>query len=574
VTTDKTAWFKAVLADATYPADTANIGMLEHDGATKAYFKGDMDEVAFYDRALSSNEVYELYLHGTPPEKELSGIVTGVLSAAGSPYCVTGNIYVPSNTTLTIEDDVEIVFCGHYYIDVDGTILANGTSSNGILITASNHVDGWAGTRIENNTNENCFSYVTFEYGRALGAYASPFHGPTMEGAGVYVKHGRASFDSCVFRYNKSTVHGSALCGLGEIDVVVESCEFFHNETVNDLDGFGALYFDSYLEPLAKARVVDCTMAHNTARDEAAGIGFVNTFSNEHVLVANNLVYSNYCHGAWSPGSSGAARFSGGRIVNNVFYGNELAPGAVGSKAAVHLIENLEGATTFRNNIVYGNTGEDGAVYDWSSSTVEHNCIEDDYPGAGNITNAPQFVDAAALDFHLTPGSDCIDGGTNLPYATIDHDGVPRPLDGNDDTVARRDMGAYEVVSSTADTDGDGLSDSNEVHVAGTDPTSEDSDGDGLDDGDEQIAGTDPTDPESCFIIDGIGWASPLPVITWRTVFGKAYWFKRTTNLVEGVWTNVYPWPIYELGEYPEGTESAIDTNPPADEAFYGIFLD
>jgi len=441
-TADKTAWFKAVLTDAGEPADTANLGVRELGSSDVGLHKGHIDEVAVYDRALSSNEVYHLYLHGTPPEGELSGVVTGVLSAAGSPYCVTGNIHVPSNTTLTIEDDVEIAFCGHYYIDVDGTIQANGTSSNGILITASNHVDGWAGVRIENNTNDNCFSCVTFEYGRALGAYASPFHGPNMEGAGVYVKHGRASFDSCVFRYNKSTVHGSAVSANGTINVVAEDCEFLHNETVNDLAGFGALYFASHGQPLAKARVVDCTIAHNTARDEAAGIGFVNGFSNEHVLVANNLVYSNYCHGAWAPGSSGAGRFDGGRIINNVFYGNELAPGAVSPKAVVHLKEDTPGTTTFKNNIIYGNTGQDSGIYDWDSSVIEYNCVEGGHAGTGNITSDPQFVDVAALDFRLMSGSDCIDAGDTTVVADA---GLLLDRAGSNRVQGLSvDMGAYE----------------------------------------------------------------------------------------------------------------------------------
>ncbi|MGY5853186.1 MAG: hypothetical protein RTU92_06435 [Candidatus Thorarchaeota archaeon] len=45
------------------------------------------------------------------------------------------------------------------------------------------------------------------------------------------------------------------------------------------------------------------------------------------------------------------------------------------------------------------------------------------------------------------------------------------------------------------DSDGDGLSDGDEVHVYGTDPTSTDSDGDGLSDYDEIIHGGDPNNP-------------------------------------------------------------------------------
>jgi hypothetical protein len=45
-----------------------------------------------------------------------------------------------------------------------------------------------------------------------------------------------------------------------------------------------------------------------------------------------------------------------------------------------------------------------------------------------------------------------------------------------------------------ADTDGDGISDGDEVYVHGTDPSDSDTDGDGVSDGDELTAGTDPLD--------------------------------------------------------------------------------
>ena len=52
------------------------------------------------------------------------------------------------------------------------------------------------------------------------------------------------------------------------------------------------------------------------------------------------------------------------------------------------------------------------------------------------------------------------------------------------------------VTGTGPDTDGDGLSDGEEVKLYGTDPLDSDSDGDGLSDGDElDVVATDPLNP-------------------------------------------------------------------------------
>jgi hypothetical protein len=53
------------------------------------------------------------------------------------------------------------------------------------------------------------------------------------------------------------------------------------------------------------------------------------------------------------------------------------------------------------------------------------------------------------------------------------------------------------VGGQTADSDGDGIADSDELNIYGTDPYNPDSDGDGVDDGEEIAAGTDPLVPET-----------------------------------------------------------------------------
>jgi hypothetical protein len=75
--------------------------------------------------------------------------------------------------------------------------------------------------------------------------------------------------------------------------------------------------------------------------------------------------------------------------------------------------------------------------------TVTYSDIEGSWPGTGNLNEDPLFVDAG--DYHLRPGSPAIDTGTDTGAPDHDLGGNPRPLDGDGDSTAVTDMGAYEL---------------------------------------------------------------------------------------------------------------------------------
>lgn len=83
-----------------------------------------------------------------------AGAVSGTWTAAGSPYRILGDIYIPSGQKLTIQPGVEVRFQGHYRLEGPGIIDARGTSvaQRDILFTAENTATGWYGIRIWNRT--------------------------------------------------------------------------------------------------------------------------------------------------------------------------------------------------------------------------------------------------------------------------------------------------------------------------------------------------------------------------------------------------------------------------------------
>jgi uncharacterized repeat protein (TIGR01451 family) len=108
----------------------------------------------------------------------------------------------------------------------------------------------------------------------------------------------------------------------------------------------------------------------------------------------------------------------------------------------------------FDNSIVWGHEGEDFAG-ELGRCLVTYSDIEMmEWPGEGNISEDPGFVDPGNGDYHLRLDSPCVDVGNNEYAPPTDWEGHPRPLDGDGDVIPVTDMGADEtglVVAKQAD---------------------------------------------------------------------------------------------------------------------------
>ena len=168
----------------------------------------------------------------------------------------------------------------------------------------------------------------------------------------------------------------------------------------------------------------------------------------------------------------------------------------------------LYGQATVCNSIIWDNHAASGSnivLYE-SGQTIATTLSGPAQAGSSNLATAPRFVNAAGLDFRLAPDSPAINQGSNLSWmaTAVDLDLHPRIL------YELPDLGAYEGLLPTHDSDLDGMGDWQ-----------------------EQLAGTDPFDANSLLQIKATAISLPTNtfVVTWPSVFQRNYRITYTTNM-------------------------------------------
>ena len=321
------------------------------------------------------------------------------ISTNGSDEQGDGSIANPFATIqygiLVSEDgDTILVHPGTYLENIN---LSNNSITIGSIYLVTGDTSYISQTVIDGNQTG---TVVTFNSGGAMwfpqivgftiqGGYGS------AAGGGIYIGDSAVpTIDHCVIQNNVSEVRGGGFyCSADSAAVLTHSI----------ISGNSAL-IGGGICTYGKIDIIDCLIIDNSSF---------------------GIVASNY---------------GDVHVLNSTIAYNEET-GIVASASFESMI--IENTIVFYDNQALNMDEHDDRVQ------VSYSCIEGGWPGAGNISTEPDFVDPQGRDLHLATGSPCIDTGNNSSVMSeTDLDGFQRIWDGNEDGDAIVDMGAFEFRGS------------------------------------------------------------------------------------------------------------------------------
>ncbi|MHC4060626.1 MAG: choice-of-anchor Q domain-containing protein, partial [Planctomycetota bacterium] len=357
---------------------------------------------------------------------------------------------VPSQYA-TVQDAINACVDGDAVIVAPGTYTGAGNRNINffgkaitVRSTDPNDPNIVAATIIDCNGSGRGFHFHSGEDADSILAGLTITNGYAYEGAGIYCYDSGPTITNCTISNNTGRWYGAGIY-----------C-FYASPTITNclIGGNWAERGGGMCNEGGSPTVSNCTISANRAADGGGGM-----FSDYASPTVTNCTFN----GNWAAHEGGGMSNWGGNstVTNCIFSGNsagQFGGGGVHNRDADATFTNC----TFIENTAYGSDA--GGMGNYSSSVSLTNCIlwhnwpqqivggsvtysnvQGGWEGEGNIDADPCL--AFSADFHLMAGSPCIDAGTNTPVgglSTTGIDGNPRPLDGNGDSNAVTDMGAYE----------------------------------------------------------------------------------------------------------------------------------
>lgn len=350
---------------------------------------------------------------------------------------VTGNVTISDGVTLTINPGMKVVFLGHYYINVQGRLLAIGTPADTIIFTVAdtagyhNHSHtGWRGIRIWDTPAGNDSTklvYCRLEYGKDVDSQRG--------GAILVTGFKKLLVNHCELRYNYASLQGGAVFIWSDGGGRFVNSYFHHNYA--EYDGGAILSWQTLV-------MENNVMTNNYSSGWG---GAIYAFGGECSLI-NNAIYNN---NADRGGGLYLGTCSNSIILNNTITGNSANQGGG--------IYNSNSTPVLKNSIVYGNIAIQGKQIYLFVNFCHINISYCDIEGGRNqvagssmiqsyencLDVDPLFAGTGKHPYSIGNTSFCINAGdpatTTAQAGYFDAAGNPRIFDGYENII---DIGAYE----------------------------------------------------------------------------------------------------------------------------------
>lgn len=249
-------------------------------------------------------------------------------------------------------------------------------------------------------------------------------------GGGMYNDASTPWLGNCTFAYNTAGSDGAGLYNGGGSDAALGNCTFYGNAAVR----YGGGVYNGRL-----ITVTDCLFQGNLAEVGGGMMCYSDQCSGN---VTNCAFWGNRATG--DGGALWVGEQSQAVVTNCSFHANSAGTGEFDLGGALY-VDSLSVATAV-NCIMWGDCPDE--IYTEGGASVTYCDVQGDWgaPADLNIDADPMWAHPGAGDFHLLPGSPCIDVGdnaaANLP--PFDFEGDNRIIDGDEDTTATVDMGVDE----------------------------------------------------------------------------------------------------------------------------------
>jgi len=340
-----------------------------------------------------------------------------------SPYSTRGDIYIYENTTLSVEEGVEINMPANTNIFIYGGLDINGSEDFPVIIKSEDINENWGAINFIDATEKSKLKHVKItgttrgkDILEQVGGISSKNSDLELDYVfmdsvkfPIYVEGGTFSMKHSIIHTNVVSDYVNVKYG----SAIIENCEFI-GDLAADTDAID--YDDIKMGIIRRNKIHDFQGDNSDAIDIGEGA--------KNVLVEENLIY-NCADKGISIGQQSTAIIRGNIIANcnlgigikdeqsfgyvdhNTFYNNNIS---------VSCFEKIEGRgggeANISNSIFSKSVLADTFADEHSNISVEFSLSDTELIlGEGNLFGNPAFVNADSLDFRILPNSPAANNG-------------------------------------------------------------------------------------------------------------------------------------------------------------------